>query len=125
MEIKKAIVWGDDKLLKYSKSKLSYLLDEHKAKFLKDIDDSKTHASTGTDDLLKVLGRFLAVVDNTEIDYDFINQDIALNPLFVQIGLFKETEISRGVFMQAFPSGAIPPGTFWIHWGWTLPCPMS
>ncbi len=86
---KKAIVWGDKKIVKYSSSKLSPLLDDTRTGFLKDIEDAKANKGEDPQKLLKFLGRFIALADNSEFDYDFINQGIQLNPLYVQFGLFE------------------------------------
>jgi len=105
---KKAIVWGDAKIVKYSSSRLSPLFDEHRTQFLKDIEDSKTNTSEGTRNIFKALGRFFAMVDNSEIDYDFINQDIALNPLYVQIGLFEAAGDFKGNIYAALSKRGDP-----------------
>ena len=112
LEMKKVIVWGDAKLVKYSKGKLSYLFDEHKTKFLEDIEEGKKNKSTDMQDLFKVLGRFVAMVDNSEIDYDFINQDIKLNPLYVQIGLFEEMGDFQGDIYAGFSKRGDPAWYF-------------
>ena len=86
---KKAIVWGDAKLVKYSSSKLSPLFDDTRAGFLKDIEDAKANEAEDPRSLFKTLGRFFAMADNSQLDYDFISQDVQFNPLYVQLGLFE------------------------------------
>ncbi|MGM0452627.1 MAG: hypothetical protein ACQERN_05640 [Thermodesulfobacteriota bacterium] len=95
---KKAIVWGDKKIVKYSSPKLSPLFDSHKTKFLEDIEKSKSHEAGDTDSLFKALGRFLAMIDNSEVDYDFISQDVALNPLFVQLGISELGDFKGNIY---------------------------
>lgn len=105
---KKAIVFGDDKIVKYSSSKLSPLLDSQKKEFLADIEKSKSSEPEDTTKLFKALGRFIAMLDNSEIDYDFISQDIALNPFFVQIGLFEAMGDFQGEIYAALSKRGNP-----------------
>ncbi len=109
---KEAIVWGDAKIVKYSSSKLSPLLDDTRTGFLKDIEDAKANKGEDPQKLLKFLGRFIAMADNSEIDYDFISQDIQLNPLYIQLGLFEAMGDFQGSIYAGFAKRGDPAWYF-------------